>query len=168
MSTSQNAFVEGQKILEVALIANEVIDDLIRRKKKGLLCKLDIEKAYDHLNWDFLLQDIEKMGFGKKWIIWIRECISMTYFSVLVSGTPSGFFQSSRGLRQGDPLSLYLFVIEMKALSYLIDRVVEGSFLLGCSIYGRNGKGMVISYLLYADDTILFCGVNQDQMMHLS
>ena len=99
VSTSQNEFVEGRQILDAALIANEDVDSLIRRKEKGLLCKLDIEKAYDHLNWDFLLQVMEKMGFGKKWLIWIRWCISMAYFSVLVNGTSSGYFQSSRGLR---------------------------------------------------------------------
>ena len=60
MSTSQNAFVEGQQILGAALIENEAIDSLISRKEKGLLCKLDIENAYDHLNWDFLLQIMEK------------------------------------------------------------------------------------------------------------
>ena len=87
---------------------------------------------------------------------------------MLVNGTPSGFFQSSRGLRKGDPLSPYLFVIGMETLNYLIGRAVERGFLSGCSICGRNGEGMVISHLLYADDTILFCGANQDQMMYLS
>ena len=80
VSTSQNAFVEGPQILDAALIANEAVDSLIRRKEKGLRCKLDIEKAYDHLNWDFLLQIMEKMGFGRKWLIWIRWCISMASF----------------------------------------------------------------------------------------
>ena len=69
VSTSQNVFVEGQQILDVALITNEAVDSLIRRKEKGLRCKLDIEKAYYHLNWDFLLQVMEKMGFGRKWLI---------------------------------------------------------------------------------------------------
>ena len=152
--------------MDATLIANEAVDSLVRRKEKGLLCKLDIEKAYDHLNWDFLLQVMEKIGFGSKWLIWIR-CIS-TSFSVLMNGTPSGFFRSSRGLRQGDPLSSYLFVIGMEALSYLIGRAVEGGFLSSCRICGINGEGMFISHLLYADDTILFCGANQDQMMYLS
>ena len=87
---------------------------------------------------------------------------------MLVNGTPSDFFRSSRGLRQGDPLSPYLFVIGMEALSYLIGRAVEGGFLSSCSICGRHGEGMVISHLLYVDDTILFYGANQDQMIYLS
>ena len=89
-------------------------------------------------------------------------------FSVLVNGTPVGFFRSSRGLRQGDPISMYLFVIGMEPLSHLIERAAEGGFLSGCNICGRNGEGMVLSHMLYADDTIVFCGANQDQMMYLS
>ena len=168
MSTYQNVFVEGRQILDATLIANEVVDSLTRREEKGLLCKLDIEKVYDHLNWCFLLQVMEKMGFGRKWLIWIRWCSSTASFSMLVNGTASGFFRSSRSLRQGDPLSPYLFMIGIEALSYLIGRAIEGGFLSSCSIYGRNGEGMVISHLLYADDTILFCGANQDQMIYLS
>ena len=160
VSTSQNVFVEGGQILDGALIANEIVDTLLSRKEKGLLCKLDIEKAYDHLIWDFLFQVMDKMSFGRKWLNWIRWCISTTSFSVLVNGTPIGFFWSFRGLRQRDPLSPYLFVIEMEALSYLIDQVVEGGFLLSCSIRDRNGEGMIISHMLYADDTLLFCGVD--------
>ena len=66
------------------------------------------------------------MGFGEKWIGWISWCISTATFSVLINGTPAGFFNSSRGLRQGDPLSPYLFVIGMEALSRLIFRAVRG------------------------------------------
>ena len=91
----------GRQILDAVLIANDAIDALLKRKKKGLICKLDIKKAYDHLNWNFLLGVMEKMGFGRKWLNWIKWCISTATFSVLVNGTPIGFFRSSRGLRQG-------------------------------------------------------------------
>ena len=68
VSSSQNAFVEGRQILDVALIANEVIDSLLKSDESGVLCKLNIEKTYDHLNWDFLLLVMQKMGFGEKWV----------------------------------------------------------------------------------------------------
>ena len=124
VSSAQNAFVEGRQIL--ALIANEAIDSLLKRNESGVLCKLDIEKAYDHLNWNFLLFVMQRMGFGEKWIGWISWCIFTSTFLVLINGTPAGFFNSSRGLRQGDPLSPYLFVIGMEALSRLILRAVRG------------------------------------------
>ena len=69
---------------------------------------------------------LKKMGFGDKWVGWIEWCISTTTFSVLVNGSPTGFFRSSRGLRQGDPLLPYLFVLGMEALSLMIDKAAEG------------------------------------------
>ena len=63
--------MEGRQILDVALLANEVIDSMVRKKEKGVLCKLDVEKAYDKLNWKFLLSVLKEMGFGSKWIDWI-------------------------------------------------------------------------------------------------
>ena len=167
ISQSQNAFVEGRQILDAVLIANEAVDSTLRGKEKGILCKLDIEKAYDHIRWDFLLKMLERMGFGPKWIRWINWCISTATFSVLINGSPAGFFWSSRGLRQGDPLSPYLFVIGMEALSCLLKRAVEGNFITGCRFGGRDGGEIVISHLLYADDTIIFCDANAEQLMYL-
>ena len=167
ISQSQNAFVEGRQILDAALIANEAVDSVLRRKEKGILCKLDIEKAYDHIRWDFLLQTLERMGFGPKWIRWIHWCISTTSFSVMFNDSPAGFFRSSRGLRQGDPLLPYLFVIGMEVLSCLLKRAVEGNFIYGCRLGNREGGEMVISHLLYADDTIIFCEDKSEQLMCL-
>ena len=167
ISQAQNAFVEGRQILDAVLIINEAVDSILRKKECGLLCKLDIEKAYDHINWDFLFQIMEKMGFGRKWISWINWCISTTTFSILFNGSPMGFFRSSRGLRQGDPLSPYLFVIGMEALSGMLKRVVEGNFISSYKFEGREGGELIISHLLYAGDTVLFCDAKQEQLMYL-
>ena len=99
ISKFQNAFVEGRQILDVVLIANEIVDSTMRRKESGLVCKLDIEKAYDSINWDFLFQVMGRMGFGSQWLSWIKWCISTVSFSVLINGSPAGFFLSSRSLR---------------------------------------------------------------------
>ena len=88
----------------------------------------DQNNAFDHVNWTFLLSVMQKIGFGVKWIGWIRWCISTTSFPVFVNGTPNGFFQSSRSLRQGDSLLHYLFVIAMEALSCLLKRAMDGGF----------------------------------------
>ena len=150
------------------LIANEIVDSTLRRKKCGLVCKLDIEKAYDSVSWEFLYQVMGRMGFDSRWMIWIKWCISTTSFSVFINSSPTGFFPSSRGLRQGDPLSPYLFLIIMEALSCLINRVVEGNYIFGSRIADGRGEELVISHLLYVDDTLLFYEADKHQLKFLS
>ena len=101
VSSYQNAFVEGRQILDTALIANEAIDSMLKMNESGVLCKLDIEKAYDHINWNFSLLVMQKMGFGEKWAGWISWCISTATYSILINDSSMGFFHSTNGLRKG-------------------------------------------------------------------
>ena len=156
VNSAQNAFVEGRQILDASLIANEVIDSILKKKEKGVLRKLDIEKAYDQINWNFLTTVLFKMGFKEKWFGWIKWCISTTSFSIMLNASLEGFFKSLRGLRQGDPLSPYLFVLGMDAFSLLADIAVEGGFIYGYKFKGRNDTERQITHLLFVDDTCVF------------
>ena len=167
INKAQNAFVEGRQIMDASLLANEVIDTMLKSKEKEVLCKLDIEKAYDHINWNCILKVMQKMGFGTKWIRWIKQCITSS-FLVLFNGNLEGFFNSTRGLRQGDSLSPYLFVIGMEVFSNLVDKAASGGFLTGFNIANRQGKEEQITHLPYAADTLVFCNDTKEQLAYLS
>jgi hypothetical protein len=167
ISKSQNAFVKGRQILDSVLIGNECIDSRLSSGIPGLLCKLDLEKAYDHVNWDFLLHILQKCGFGEKWRNWIGFCISTVRYSVLVNGEPAGYFNSSRGIRQGDPLSPLLFVLVMEALSSMMVEAENRGLVAGFSIGPANNSGLRVTHLLFADDTLIFCDAEEEQLRNL-
>uniref|UniRef100_A0A2N9I4J4 Reverse transcriptase domain-containing protein n=1 Tax=Fagus sylvatica TaxID=28930 RepID=A0A2N9I4J4_FAGSY len=167
VSESQNAFVGGRQTLDLVLIANECLDSRIRSRIPGVVCKLDIEKAYDHVNWDCLLYIMDRMGFGSRWRSWIRTCISTVRFSIMVNGSPSGFFGSSRGIRQGDPLSPLLFLLVMEVLSRMLCRTEEAGLIRGFQAGNSVQGGLSVSHLLFADDTIVFCDADPEQLLHL-
>ena len=84
-------------------------DNRVKSWVPGVICKLDVEKAYDHVNWEPLLDLLNRMGFGVKWCKWIHTYISTIQFSVLINGSLADFFGSLRGLRQGDAIPYAIF-----------------------------------------------------------
>eukprot|EP00268_Persea_americana_P008172 TRINITY_DN13144_c0_g1_i6.p1 TRINITY_DN13144_c0_g1~~TRINITY_DN13144_c0_g1_i6.p1 ORF type:complete len:313 (+),score=49.71 TRINITY_DN13144_c0_g1_i6:1004-1942(+) len=164
ISMVQGAFVYGRQILDGVLIANECIHSRKKEKRPGLICKLDLEKAYDRVDWDFLQYLMRRMGFGVKWRAWILECLSSATFSIIINGSPTGFFSASRGLRQGDPLSPFLFVIIGEALSRMLHAGVNANLFEG---FRPANTILEISHLQFADDTLLFCNADEDQLRNV-
>jgi hypothetical protein len=153
--------------LDSGLIANECLDSRIKSGILGVLCKLDMEKAYDHVDWNFLLYLLKICCFGERWCSWIKHCISSVRFSVLINGSSSGFFGSSRGVRQGDLLSPFLFVLVMEAFSRMISAIYSRGLISGFSVGTREVDQVEVSHLLFADDTLVFCGADASQISHM-
>jgi len=149
----QSAFIEGRHLLQSALIANEVIEEANRTQKPCIVFKVDYEKAYDSVSWDFLLYMLRRLGFCSKWIQWIEGCLKSASISILVNGSPSHEFIPQRGLRQGDPLAPFLFNVVAEVLNGLMREAEKQNLFRGFQV-GSNKVG--ISILQYADDTIFF------------
>ncbi|XP_071695543.1 uncharacterized mitochondrial protein AtMg01250-like [Rutidosis leptorrhynchoides] len=115
--------------------------------------KVDFEKVFDSLNWDFLLKVMKCMDFGCKWIKWIFSCLKSGSISILVNGSPINEFKLGRGVRQGDPLSPFLFILAAEGMNILTKAALEKGLFKGIEV-GRDN--IPISHLQYADDTIFF------------
>ncbi|XP_071709006.1 uncharacterized protein [Rutidosis leptorrhynchoides] len=149
----QSAFIKGCNILDGALIANETVDYLKHKKSKRLVFKVDFKKAFDSLSWEFLMEIMGIMGFGIKWRDWILSCLKSASISILVNGSSTNEFKLERGVRQGNPLSPFLFILAAEGLNVLTKLAVKNNLYQGVLI----GKDKVpISHLQYADDTIFF------------
>ncbi|XP_058749172.1 uncharacterized protein LOC131622119 [Vicia villosa] len=156
----QSAFVEGRSILDNAMIAFEVVHALKHRttgNNAQLALKIDISKAYDCVDWGFLRGMLYRLGFAENWVRWMMMCVTSVNYSVLVNADNVGPIQPGRGLRQGDPLSPYLFILITEGLSALIRGVVARGDIHGVQIC-RGAPS--VSHLLFTDDCFLFCRAN--------
>ena len=99
----------GRQILDVVLVANEVVEDYRRGHKEGFVFKINFEKAYDNVSWDFLEFVLQKKNFGRRWRSWIKGCLSSVSYSIIINGRLRGKFKCFKGLRQGDPFSFFFF-----------------------------------------------------------
>ena len=148
--------MEGRLIQDNIGIAHELFHFLKMRKAKSkfeLGIKLDMHKAYDRVEWDFLMAVMEKLGFDHRWRGLIMGCISSVNFAILLNGEPGHKFAPSRGLRQGDHLSPYLFLLVSEVLSLLIQKECKENRIFG---FQPSPSGPSISHILFAYDTLIF------------
>ena len=153
----QTTFIKGRQITDGILITSELVSLLQKQKTSGLIFKIDFEKAFDRVRWNFVFDTLFAMNFGPKWINWIRNLFESSHISVLVNEAPTEEFCPSRGLRQGDPLSPLTFNLVGEGLSTLLTLGAHFSIFRGASIKGAPSN---ISHLQFADDVILF--INDD------
>ena len=167
ISDSQSAFVPNRLINDNTTVAFEVLHRMRNKRtgKKGQMAiKLDISKAYDRVEWSFLQQIMLKLGFDERWVQLAMATIHIATYSVLINREPKGYISPSRGLKQGDLLSPYLFLLCAEGLSSLIRKVVETKHLHGI-LSCKNG--VCISHLLFADNSFIFCQATMEEGQHL-
>ncbi|XP_026441443.1 uncharacterized protein LOC113340523 [Papaver somniferum] len=153
-----------KQILDGVLIANECVDSRIKSKKPGVICKIDMEKAFDNVNWHTLFCILQRHGFGERWVSWIKWCVSQAHLSVLVNGVSTEKFKPSKGLRQGDSLSPFLLLLVVEIHSKLMNDAVERGQIHGFKIVDA---GLMISHLQFADDTLLFVDADEDEVTRI-
>ena len=159
ISDSQSAFVPNRLITDNTIVAFKVLHRM-RNKRIGkirqMAIKLDISKAYDQVEWEFLRHIMLILAIGAQWVQLAMETVTTTSYFVIVNGEPKGFVTPSRVIRQGNPLSPYLFLLCAEGLSSLIRKVVASQSIhgiLSCT------NGVCMSHILFTNDNFIFCHV---------
>jgi hypothetical protein len=143
--------LRGRRIQDAIGAAHECIHNIKKKNLKALVMKLDLKQAFDCIDWEFLRLILHSAGFGDLFINWIMSCVSSSNFAVLINGEASSFFKSERGLRQGCPLSPYLFILIMEGLSLLLSKNFTEHHISGIKV----SKFIKMVHLLFVDDVLL-------------
>jgi hypothetical protein len=131
ISEEQSAFIQDRNILDGPLVMSEVLSWLKKDKSKAFVFKVDFNKAFDSINWEFIGAVLEQMCFPSRWRQWIKGIMASARSSVLTNGSPTGEFNCERGVRQGDPLSPFIFILAMEDFASFISAAVREGILTG-------------------------------------
>jgi hypothetical protein len=164
VATTQSAFLKGRLLVDGVVVINEVVDLAKKSGKDCLIFKVDFEKAYDSMDWSFLDYMLGRFGFCDKWREWIRACVFTGSMSVLVNGSATEEINIQRGLKQGDPLAPFLFLLVAEGLGGLMKKAVDLNRFKGFAV-GSNGVN--VSHLQYADDTLCIGEASIDNLWTL-
>ncbi|GJS37254.1 RNA-directed DNA polymerase, eukaryota, partial [Tanacetum coccineum] len=141
-------------------IIAKILANRITGVLNDLVNEVDFEKAYDSVRWDFVDEVLRKFGFGDKWCKWIQGCLTSSRGSIVVNGSPTEKFQFGRGLKQGDPLSPFLFILIMESLHLSFQRIVDACMFQGIKL----GGGLVkLSHMFFADDAVFGLRINMSK-----
>ncbi|GJT59260.1 RNA-directed DNA polymerase, eukaryota [Tanacetum coccineum] len=166
ISDVQSAFLPNRQILDGPFIINEVLARCKVKKQQAMIFKVDFAKAYDSIRWDFLEDVLTSFGFGPQWCSWIRGSLKSGKSSILVNGSPTTEFHLFRGLKQGDPIAPFLFLLIMEAFHLSFNRAVEAGTFKGY----KFDSSLTLSHLFYADDAVFIGEWSQDNLkgiMHI-
>jgi exonuclease III len=153
VSTNQSAFLPNRDIIDNVLLAQELLKSYGRSYgPPAAALKIDITKAYDSIHWDSIVRIMAVMGFPKTFVSWIYVCISTPSYSVVINGRPVGSFRGSKGIRQGDPLSSYLFLIVMEVLTVTLRTSYNNKIIK----YHPKCNQQQITSIMFADDVMVF------------
>ncbi|XP_028236880.1 uncharacterized protein LOC114416214 [Glycine soja] len=157
----QTTFVKGRQLLHGVLIANEVVEEARRSKRPCMVFKVDFEKAYGSMSWQFLFYMMGRMGFCDRWIGWIKGCLTSASISILVNGNPTSEFKPQRALRQGDPLAPLLFVLVAEGLTGMMREASIKNCFQSFLVWKHK---IPVNILEFADNTIFFGEASMDNV----